>query len=338
MLQNKFTYDVMYFTEIAIGSPTQRFQVVMDISSPETFVSSINCGKCPPGDVRYDASRSSSSKQNGIALKYDYTYLIASGNMTVDAFEVDGFQVKNQPFLEATTVMPIGSSWDDTSIIHGILGLTPSSVGSILNNSSPFMSMVQQKLLHRNLFALSLREPRELMFGDCRHDRFKCDLAYIPLTNRTGRYAITGRWQAEAKYLTLGSDPGIRLSLAGYTASFSTQFAYIFLPDQVAIDILEALEFEQIEFLPYSVTCDRVRFLPDITFNLAGKNFTLTPYDYTMRWVIEGDYTRCVSTISGFGIEQYDEIVLGSAFLQAFYSVFDLDTNTIGCESVPSIF
>lgn len=34
-----------------------------------------------------------------------------------------------------------------------------------------------------------------------------------------------------------------------------------------------------------------------------------------------------------FGVEQCDEIVLGSAFLRTFYSVFALDTNTLGCKS-----
>ena len=255
--------------------------------------------------------------------------------MTRDTFDFDGFQIKNQPFLEATVVESVGLSWDDMSVIHGIAGLTPSRAGSVLLNPSPFMSMVKDKLLDRNLFSMRLREPRELLFGAVNPELFTGDIVQIPSTNKTGRYALTGRWQAEAEYLTLGSEPGIRISLAGYTASFSTGSAFMLLPDRLVVGIWRDLQFEEIMYLPPSVPCEQRGVMPDLTFNLAGQNFTLTPYDYTFEWPIKQSTTRCVSAIMPFGIEQYDEIVLGSAFLRAFYSVFDLDTFTLGCRSAP---
>lgn len=142
-----FTHELMYFTEISIGTPSQKFQVLLDISSPKTFISSINCKECAKEDAKYDSSRSSSFKVNGITLEIYNRYMFASGNMTLDTFGFSGFHVKNQPFLEATVVRPIGLSWDDLSIINGIVGLTPSSAGSVLNNPSPFMSMVKEKVL-----------------------------------------------------------------------------------------------------------------------------------------------------------------------------------------------
>ncbi|KAL9578772.1 MAG: hypothetical protein Q9212_005505 [Teloschistes hypoglaucus] len=274
---------------------------------------------------------------NGTALEMDYGYLYASGYITVDDFNVNSIQVKGQPFLEATTVQPIGSSWDDLSLIHGILGLAPSDTGSTLHNPSLFVSMASQDLLSQNVLSMRLREPSGITFGTIDSRLFTGDITRIPLTNRTGKYALNGTWQAETRYMTLGSEPGLRLPLAGYTASFSTLTAFIFLPDPLAMQIIEMLEFENIMFLPPSVECEKLKYLPDITFNLAGKNFTLTPYDYTIEWPIEPGNVRCVSAIMPFGLEQNEEIVLGSAFLRAFYSVFDLDTNTIGCKSAVSI-
>lgn len=113
--------------------------------------------------------------------------------MTTDTFDFGGIQVKNQPFLEATTMEPLGLSWDDISIIRGIAGLTPSSADSVLYNSSPFISMVDGKVLDRYLFSLRLREPRELIVGAIDHEQFTGDLVKIPLTKKTGRYALTGR-------------------------------------------------------------------------------------------------------------------------------------------------
>lgn len=81
--------------------------------------------------------------------------------------------------------------------------------------------------------------------------------------------------------MTLGSDPGIRISLAGYTTSFSTRSAFILLPDVLVIGIWHTLQFEEIMSLPPSIECERRNLLPDLIYNLAGKNFTLGPYDYT---------------------------------------------------------
>lgn len=296
----------------------------------------MKCKTCARGDVKYNSLASSSFKSNDTVLEVDYGYLFASGHVVSDNFNFNGFRAKNQPFLEATTVEPIGLSWDDMSTIHGIVGLTPSSAGSVLNNPSPFMTMVSENVLDKNLFSMRLREPRELLFGAHDSELFTGDIVRLPLSNKTSQYGLTGRWQTEAKYLTLGSDPGLRIPLAGYAASFSTGSAFIFLPDRIVSDIWRDLEFEELMYMPPSVSCDKLALMPDIIFNLAGRNFTLTPYDYTFEWPMKPSQIRCATAIMPFGIEQYNEIVLGSAFLRTFYSVFDLDTNTIGCKYTTS--
>lgn len=323
----------MYSAEISIGTPPQRFSLLVDISSPETFVTSINCRRCDTGDAKYDSSRSSSHKVNGTSLKVEYFHLSISGNMTIDTFGIFGCYLKNQPFLEASYVLSNG--FLETDIINGIVGLTPSSAGSALNNPSPFMSLVKEKVLDKNILSMRLRKPRELIFGSIDHKLFTGKLVQIPLTNKTTGFALSGRWQAEARYLTLGSKPGKRMSLAGYTASFSTGSAYMWLPKPMAWDILTDLQFEDHNFLmPPSVPCERRKDMPDITFNLAGQNFTLTPYDYTFTYDFESVIV-CASAILPIDVEQHEEIILGSAFLRPFYSVFDLDSNTVGCMSAP---
>ncbi len=216
------------------------------------------------------------------------------------------------------------------------MGLTPRSTGSGLKLPSPFMTMASQGILDENIISLRLREPRELTFGGVNHELFNGNITRIPITNHTSPYGLTGRWQAEAMYVAIGSIPGIRIDLKGLTASFSTSTAYILLPDSVAYDILHGLDFDtDINFLPPSVACEQRAMLPEITLNLAGCNFSLTPYEYTFEWPIEGYGTRCVSAIMPIGLPPQDttEIMLGSAFLRAFYSVFDLDGATVGCMS-----
>lgn len=162
--------------------------------------------------MKYDSLASSSFKSNNTVLEIDYGYMFASGDLASDTFDFDGFRAKNQPFLEATTVHPMLLSWDDMSTIHGIVGLTPSSAGSVLKNPSPFMTMVSENVLDKNIFSMRLREPREILFGAHDSGLFTGDIVQLPLSNRTSQYGLTGRWQTEAKYLTLGSDPGLRIS------------------------------------------------------------------------------------------------------------------------------
>lgn len=262
--QRDAPHDLIYCTEVDIGTPPQRLLMLLDISYPETFVSSINCKVCDIGDARYDSSRSSSAEVSGTSLEVDSRYWSASGNMTTDTFGIFGYKIQNQPFLEATRVMPARMSWDDMKTINGVVGLTPSNAGSALNNPSPFMSMVKEKLLDRNLFSMRLRKPREIIFGAIDPKLFTGELVQLPLTKKTNHHSLTGRWQTEARYLTLGSDPGIQISLDGYSASFSTGSAFILLPGPMALNILDQLQFEDPMFLPPSVPCERRKIMPDL--------------------------------------------------------------------------
>ena len=219
------------------------------------------------------------------------------------------------------------------------MGLTPRSTRSSLELPSPLMTMVSQGLLDENIISIRMREPRELTFGGINHELFMGNITHIPITNHTSPYGLTGRWRAEATYVAIGSIPGIRIDLKGLTAVFSTSTAYILFPDPIAYNILHDLDFDSdIDFLPPSVTCEQRALLPEVAFNLAGCNISLTPYYYTFEWPIEGYGTCCVSAITPIRLPSKDttEIMLGSAFLRAIYSVFDLDGPTVGCMS-PSI-
>lgn len=109
---------------------------------------------------------------------------------------------------------------------------------------------------------------------------------------------------------------------------------FIYLPDQLAWDLNADLEFEDFMFIPPSIDCKMRDYLPDVTLNLAGHDFVLSPYDYTLEWPIERGHVRCVSVFSDSGLDETDgrEIVLGSAFVRKFYAIFDWDLQTVGCE------
>jgi saccharopepsin len=76
----------------------------------------------------------------------------------------------------------------------------------------------------------------------------------------------------------------------------------------------------------YSINCSARKNLPDITFTLAGHNFSIGPEDYVFEY--EG---FCISVFFGndFPPPGGPFAVLGTAFLRKWYSVFDVGANTI---------
>jgi hypothetical protein len=76
--------------------------------------------------------------------------------------------------------------------------------------------------------------------------------------------------------------------------------------------------------------------LQNITITLGEEDFVMTPWEYTIEVNMKDlgySEKRCMSAFmpkQAYGYENY--IVLGSAFLRAFYGVFDLDQRTVSCE------
>jgi saccharopepsin len=193
--------------------------------------------------------------------------------------------------------------------------------------------MVERMLLKDDLFALRLREPAELSIGS--FDQHIQNITWLPLTKMPLDYSLSDGWKTLANYVAVGDSPEFRFSLDGMMAKFTTTSSFIQLPDLIVSELLYNLGFNfDLPFIPPSVGCNERQYLPNIHFNLAGYNFTLSPYEYTLEWSYNGRERRCVSAILPIGLpsSEVDEIVLGSAFLRGFYSVFDFGHQSIGCK------
>lgn len=339
--QKDLIHELGYFTEIGIGSPPQYFQVLLDVSAADSFISSVKCESCLVADDRfsgYNSTASSTYHPDGTPITVDYGTMNTSGIISRDTVHFGGLEIHQQSLQEAMEVNGAGPSWDDRSIIHGILGLTPSNAGSVHQLSNPFVTAVAQGILDSNVFALRLAEEpterMELMVGGINRELFTGEITHLPVTNKTSSFLLTGRWQTPAKALALGPSHEIEWSLDGYTAAFSTMWPFIYLPDRLAWDLNADLEFEDFMFIPPSIDCKLRDSWPDVTLNLAGHDFVLSPYDYTLEWPIGRGQVRCVSVFSESGLDEADgkEIVLGSAFLRKFYVIFDWASQTVGCE------
>jgi len=214
------------------------------------------------------------------------------------------------------------SSWD------GLLGLAPSS-------GNPFQNMAAQKLLDRNLF--SLRLPRaadakgEILFGAIDHDLYLGELKALPLLPRDGSHAeeVEGRWAVAATKLSIGD---ASVDFDGGVAVFETDFPFIGLPENYVTLLDRYLGMDNAgsswEHLR-SIDCSERRRLENITITLAGEAFVISPWEYTIEVETADSGKRCASAFMPNEDYGDENIVLGSAFLRAFYGVFDLDGRTV---------
>ncbi|KAI9826359.1 MAG: Vacuolar protease A [Thelocarpon impressellum] len=338
-LSTLFTFQLVYTVAVDIGTPPQRFQVVLDLSSPDTFVNSVDCVPCSPKGGSYNASASSTSCATGLSGTVEYMWIKSTGRVVKDVLRLDNIALPAYSFVDATEVDVRVAPVDDWHLVHGVLGMAPSSAGSKLRLPSVLMTLAADGVLDHNLLALRLREPREMSLGAVNPALFVGDVAWLPLTHHTSRHWLNGTWQAKAVSLIVGSTH-LHYSLEGLTASFHTEYQYILLPALMVLEIWHVLGFNIIDSFFPTVPCDQRAVLPDITLNLAGHNLTLSPYDYTIEWggEVMGDTDEdpqsitCTSAIMPISPQDGEvvEIYLGSVFLKAFYSVWDLDASKIG--------
>jgi saccharopepsin len=288
----------------------------------------------------FDTDASSTFLASDIPVYFSSGWLWGRGNLSYDTIGYGGVAAEHQAVAIPNFL------WSDSYIFNacpmaGVIGLAPfhsRTAKDDFGKPSPFITMVHQNALENNLFALRLREPAELSFGRVNHTLFQGDfLAKVPLTrNLSGIW--DGGWQTTASYLALDewdANKSFRSDLGDVPATFSTRSPTIHLPEPVYDRVFAASGCASVNgpWLPPAVDCSARFGMPNITFNFAGQNLTLTAFDYTIPWYLEPEMPDCTcmfTTSSGF--DWSNEVVLGWAFMRKFYSVFDLDNGSIGCK------
>ena len=260
-----------------------------------------------------------------------------NGHVSQDTLNVAGLSIENYLFAEAKDVYPI-SYLADYDGFDGSLGLAPSSALSVLGMPNPFNMMMEQGILDENLFALKLprgvlwaeEEDGELTFGEIPKALPEAELTRIPLLNDT-ESPLNGYWTSEIRSLFMGDGSTVYAPLDNFTAIFSSAFPIIGLPRDLAIGLTLEIGAKRWGWL-YTVPCDRRKDLKDLSFDLAGNNFTITPWEYLLEVEAPNGTHYCISTFWPYSDLGENTIVLGTAFLKRFWSVWDWDRWEAGCK------
>ncbi|KAL2163490.1 hypothetical protein VTH06DRAFT_5548 [Thermothelomyces fergusii] len=309
--------NAQYFSEITIGTPPQSFKVVLDTGSSNLWVPSVECGSIACYlHSKYDSSASSTYKKNGTSFEIRYGSGSLSGFVSQDTVSIGDITIRGQDFAEATSEPGLTFAFGR---FDGILGLGYDRI-SVNGIVPPFYKMVEQKLIDEPVFAFYLADNNgesEVVFGGVDHDKYKGKITTIPLRRKA-------YWEVDFDAISYGDDTA---ELENTGIILDTGTSLIALPSQLA-EMLNAQIGAKRSFTgQYTLDCSKRDSLKDVTFNLAGYNFTLGPYDYILE--VSGN---CISTFMGmdFPAPTGPLAILGDAFLRKYYSIYDLGADTVG--------
>ncbi|ODQ64190.1 aspartyl proteinase [Nadsonia fulvescens var. elongata DSM 6958] len=312
--------NVQYYTEITLGTPPQKFKVILDTGSSNLWVPSSECGSIACFlHNKYDSSASSSHKKNGSSFDIQYGSGSLSGFVSQDTLTIGDLTIPKQDFAEATQEPGLAFAFGK---FDGILGLAYDTI-SVNKIVPPFYNALNNGLLDEPQFSFYLgdtekdKEGGVAVFGGHDSDYYHGDITWLPVRRKA-------YWEVSFDAITLGGETA---ELESTGAAIDTGTSLIALPSSLAEILNSQIGATKGWSGQYTVECDTRDSLPDLTFTLGGYNFTIGPHDYILE--MSGS---CVSAFTGmdFPAPIGPLAIIGDAFLRKYYSIYDLGKDAVG--------
>ncbi|KAI0081774.1 endopeptidase [Panus rudis PR-1116 ss-1] len=311
--------NAQYFTEISLGTPEQTFKVILDTGSSNLWVPSVQCTSIACFlHTKYDSSKSSTYKANGSEFSIQYGSGSMEGFVSRDTLRIGDLTIKDQLFAEATKEPGLAFAFGK---FDGILGLAYDTI-AVNHIPPPFYELINQNLIDEPVFSFRLGETEEdggeAIFGGVDKSAYSGDLVYAPVRRKA-------YWEVELNKVTFGDDD---LELDNTGAAIDTGTSLIALPTDVAEMLNTMIGAKRSWNGQYTVDCDKVPSLPDLTFFFDGKPYPIKGTDYILN--VQG---TCISAFTGLDINLPDGgsiWIIGDVFLRRYYTVYDLGRDAVG--------
>ncbi|ORY06834.1 acid protease, partial [Basidiobolus meristosporus CBS 931.73] len=198
----------------------------------------------------------------------------------------------------------------------GILGLGFATISS-MKTLPPFYTMIAQKKVNQGVFGVYLGSypaGGEITFGGIDSSRYRGDIHWTPVIRK-------GYWEVALNSVSLGNS---KISIRSSGAALDTGTSLIAMPADEARRINQLLGGIPINSSQgiYAVSCKAK--LPNISLQIGGQSYILTPDQYIMR-----DSDGCFSTFTAIQVNQPIWIV-GDVFLRQYYTAYDVENARVG--------
>ena len=291
----------------------------MDTGSSNLWVPSSECGSIACYlHSKYDSSASSSYVKNGTKFGIRYGSGEVAGFTSQDTLKIGDLKIKKQLFGETTEEPGLAFAFGR---FDGILGLAYERI-AVNGMTPPFYNMIDQGLLDEPVFAFYLGDTNSgeesmATFGGTDKNHYTGKMTKIPLRRKA-------YWEVPLDAITFGKETA---ELDNTGVILDTGTSLIALPVTFAELLNKEIGAKKGYNGQYTIECDKRDSLPDMSFTLAGYNFTIGPYDYILE--VQGS---CISSFMGMDFPEPvgPLAILGDAFLRRWYSVYDLGNDAVG--------
>nr|BAJ97001.1 predicted protein [Hordeum vulgare subsp. vulgare] len=324
--------NAQYYAEIGIGTPPQPFGVVMDTGSSNLWVPSTRCSSIACWlHRRFDATKSSTFKENGTDFAIRYGSGSLEGVISTDTVTIGDLELTETDFGESTKEPGIAFALGK---FDGIMGLGYDTI-AVQQVVPPFYQMINQKLIDKPLFTFWLGDTNkdaenggELVFGEIDKDHYEGDIVYAPVVRK-------GYWEVKFNELLINDEPADFLGNA--TAAIDTGTSLIACPTEAAETINTMLGATKNFLGQWTLDCATLDSLPTLTFTFGGHKFPLAPTDYVLQVSGSpigggGGEAQCISGFMGIDMPpQLGQLwIVGDVFLRRYFTVYDKGNNRVG--------
>merc|ERR1712032_955807 len=263
----------------------------------------------------YSHDKSSTYHKNGTVFKIQYGSGPVSGVYSSDDVTIGQLTVKDFTFAEVDNTGGLGLGYR-LGRFDGILGLGWDSI-SVGGVPTIMKALVGAKQLADPVFAFYLGNlaPGELVFGGVDEKHYTGDFTFVPLSSET-------YWQVALDDVKLG---GASVS-STKSAIVDSGTSLLAGPSAEVKAIADKLGAKSVMGKEYTVDCSKD--LPDLTFTLGGKDYTLNGQDL----ILTQSGSSCILGLMGVDVPapRGPLWILGDVFMRKFYVQFDWGQKRLG--------
>lgn len=312
--------NAQYYASVKIGTPAQEFNVIYDTGSSNLWVPETGCVHCGYRFInkknKYDKDTSSTFVEDGSAFSIQYGSGAVSGVYEVETVTLaEDIIVTGQKFASIHDAGGMGFAYT-MSKFDGILGLGFDSI-SVGGAETVFHNAIEQGVVDEHVFAFYLGDNAdgELTFGGYDSDKFEGDeLTWVSLSEAT-------YWRIEMDGVKIGS-----FSTGPTDAIVDSGTSLITGPSKDIKEIASAVGAKSTITGQFTIDCDKVEKIPDITWTIDGKDYTVSG----PKLVIQTS-GMCLFAMMGMDFPKPGpQWILGDVFMREYYTVFDYDNKKLG--------
>ncbi|KAF7254791.1 Renin-2 [Varanus komodoensis] len=162
----------------------------------------------------------------------------------------------------------------------------------------------------------------EIILGGSDPSYYIGDFHYVSISRE-------GYWHIGLKGVSVGSE--MLFCHEGCTAAIDTGASFITGPASSVAVLMRAIGATLVEEKDYVIECKKIHLLPDISFHLGDRAYTLSGSAYVLQHASYGK-ELCVVAFSALDIPPPlgPLWLLGATFIGQYYTEFDRQNNRIG--------